>query len=84
MTSKSSRCYSPERCGRIVNMLIEQRNNYPSEYAVIKSIALKLAVALIPYVIGFASMNAMLAAVVEGGWASGAYRRNRYSVIKWL
>ena len=42
MTSKSANRYPPELRERAVCMLLEQRDNYPSEHATIKSIAPKI------------------------------------------
>lgn len=38
MTSKSGNRYSPELCERAVRMLLEQRDNYASDNAAVKSI----------------------------------------------
>lgn len=42
MTSKSGNCYSPELRERAVRMLLEQRDNYASDNAAVKSIAPKI------------------------------------------
>lgn len=42
MTSKSGNCYSPELHERAVRMLLEQRDNYASDNAAVKSIAPKI------------------------------------------
>ena len=42
MTSKSANRYSPELRERAVRMLLEQRDDYASEHAAIKSIAPKI------------------------------------------
>ncbi|WP_423824890.1 hypothetical protein [Salmonella enterica] len=41
MTSKSGNHYSPELRERAVRMLLEQRDNYASDNATVKSIAQK-------------------------------------------
>lgn len=57
MTSKSGNRYSPELRERAVRMLLEQRDNYASDNAAVKSIAPKLDAVLILFAPGSVSMN---------------------------
>ncbi|EBV1275535.1 TPA: hypothetical protein G9E70_005372, partial [Salmonella enterica] len=66
MTSKSGNRYSPKLRERAVRMLLEQRDNYTSDNAAVKSIAPKQDVVPILFTPGTVSMNgaSMVAIVV--------------------
>lgn len=66
MTSKSGNRYSPKLRERAVRMLLEQRDNYTSDNAAVKSIAPKQDVVPILFTPGTVSMNgaSMVALVV--------------------